>query len=249
MRNLTQSTILAVICTLVLAGCRHNVTTAKAPQAPPAQVERPVASLSVNPATVERGQSAQLTWNTQNAATVTIDGIGPVDSTGSRTITPNETTTYRLSAKSSAGTAEATASVSVHAPVAKAAPQLTEEQLFAQNIKDIFFNYDKAEINSNEKSVLSGNLDFLAKHTALKIVIEGHCDERGSEEYNMSLGESRAEQVKAALLQGGIGADRIKIISFGKEKPFCASAENEACWQQNRRAHFVLQFQDRAAAN
>ena len=248
MRNLIQSTILALICTLVLAGCRHNVTTAKAPQAPPPQVAAPVANLSVNPATVERGQSAQLTWNTQNAATVTIDGIGPVDSTGSRTITPNQTTTYHLSAKSSAGTAEANASVSVHAPVARlAAP--TDEELFAKNIKDIFFNYDNAEINANEKSVLSTNLDFLAKHTALKILIEGHCDERGSDEYNMSLGESRAEQVKAALLQGGIGADRIKIISFGKEKPFCSTAENEACWQQNRRAHFVLQFQDRAAAN
>jgi len=247
-RNLIQSTIFAVICTVVLAGCRHNVTTAKAPQVPPAQVERPVANLSVNPATVERGQSAQLTWNTQNAATVTIDGIGPVDSSGSRTITPNETTTYHLSAKSSAGTAEANASVSVHAAVVKATTP-TEEELFAQNIKDIFFNYDKAEINANEKSVLSTNLDFLAKHTALKIVIEGHCDERGSDEYNMSLGESRAEQVKAALQQGGIAADRIKIISMGKEKPFCTSAENEGCWQQNRRAHFLLQFQNRAAAN
>ncbi len=248
MRNLTQSIILAAVFTLVLSGCRHNVTAAKAPQTPPPQVERPVAKLSVSPATVERGQSAQLTWNTQNAATVTIDGIGPVDSTGSRTITPNETTTYHLSAKSSAGTAEASASVSVHAPVAKVVPP-TDEELFAKNIKDIFFNYDKAEINANENSVLSTNLDFLAKHTALKIVIEGHCDERGSDEYNMSLGESRAEQVKAALLQGGIGADRIKIISLGKEKPFCSAAENEACWQQNRRAHFVLQFQDRAAAN
>lgn len=248
MRNLTQSTILAVICTLVLAGCRHNVTTAKAPQAPPPQVAAPVANLSISPATLERGQSAQLTWNTENASTVTIDGIGTVDSTGSRTIMPNESTTYHLSAKSSAGTAEANASVSVHAPVAKVAPP-TEEELFARNIKDIFFNYDKAEINANEKSVLSTNLDFLAKHTALKIVIEGHCDERGSDEYNLSLGESRAEQVKAALLQGGIGADRIKIISMGKEKPFCSSAENEACWQQNRRAHFVLQFQNRAAAN
>jgi peptidoglycan-associated lipoprotein len=248
MRNLIQSIVVAAIFTLALAGCRHSVTTAKTPQAPPAQAEPPVARITVNPATLERGQSAQLSWETQNAATVTIDGIGPVDSTGSRTITPNESTTYHLSAKSSAGTAEANASVSVHAAMAKVAPP-TEEELFAQNIKDIFFNYDNAEINANEKSVLSSNLDFLAKHTALKIVIEGHCDERGSDEYNMSLGESRAEQVKAALLQGGIGADRIKIISFGKEKPFCSSVENEGCWQQNRRAHFVLQFQNRAAAN
>ena len=247
MRNLTQSIMIAVVFTLALAGCRHSVTTAKTPQTPPAQAEPPVARIAVNPATLERGQSAQLTWETQNAATVTIDGIGPVDSTGSRTITPNDSTTYHLSAKSSTGTAEATASVSVHAVVSKA-PEITEEQLFAQNIKDIFFNYDNAEINSDEKSVLSGDAEFLAKHNTLKIVLQGHCDERGSDEYNMSLGESRAEQVKAALLQGGVSPERIKIISYGKEKPFCLG-EGEACWQKNRRAHFVLQLQDRAAAN
>ncbi len=247
MRNLIQSIAVAAIFTLVLAGCRHNVTTAKTPQAPPAQAEPPVARIAVNPATLERGQSAQLSWETQNAATVTIDGIGPVDSTGSRTITPNESTTYRLSAKSGSGTAEATASVSVQATVSKAAPP-TEEQLFGENIKDIFFNYDNAEINSDEKSVLSGDAEFLAKYNALKIVIEGHCDERGSEDYNMSLGESRAEQVKAALVQGGIGPERIKIISYGKEQPFCLG-EGEACWQKNRRAHFKLQIQDRVAAN
>ena len=248
MRNLIQSIAIAAIFTLVLTGCRHNVTTAKTPQAPPTQAESPVARITVNPATLERGQSAQLSWETQNAASVTIDGIGPVDSTGSRTITPNDSTTYRLSAKSSVGTAEATASVSVHAVVSKA-PEITEEQLFGKNIKDIFFNYDKAEINSDQKSALSGDAEFLAKHNTLKIVIQGHCDERGSEDYNIVLGESRAEQVKAALVQGGVSPERIKIISYGKEKPFCLGEESEACWKLNRRAHFVLQLQDRAAAN
>ncbi|HEY1938480.1 MAG TPA: OmpA family protein [Candidatus Angelobacter sp.] len=248
MKNLAKSIVAAAILILALTGCRHNVTTAKVPQAPPAQTVAPEASLTVSPATVERGQSAQLSWNTQNAATITIDGIGPVESAGSRTITPNESTTYHLLAKSSGGTAEATARVSVHATLSKA-PQLTEEQLFAQNVKDIFFNYDNAEIISDEKSVLSSNLEFLAKHNALNIVIEGHCDERGSDEYNLSLGESRAEKVKAALIQGGVGPERIKIISYGKERPFCSAAENETCWQQNRRAHFTLQSQNRAAAN
>jgi peptidoglycan-associated lipoprotein len=233
---------------VALTGCRHHVTTAKAPQqAPSVQAAAPSANLTVSPATVERGQTATLTWSTTNAATVTIDGIGAVNAAGSRTITPAESTTYHLSAKGDGGTAEASARVLVNAVISKQ-PELSEEQLFAQTVKDVFFNYDNADILPNEKPALSKDVDFLAKHTALNIVIEGHCDERGSEEYNMSLGESRAEQVKAALVQNGISAERIKIISYGKERPFC-SADNEACWQQNRRAHFALQPVSRSAAN
>jgi peptidoglycan-associated lipoprotein len=245
MRNLVKSTAAGIIITLALAGCRHNVTTAKAPQAPAAQAAAPAATLTVTPATVERGQSAQLSWNTNNASAVTIDGIGPVELTGSKTITPSESTTYHLSAKGSGGVAEATARVNVKVAVSEK-PRLTDEQLFAQNVKDIFFQYDNAEILPNEKSALSADLDFLAKHSALNIVIEGHCDERGSDEYNLSLGESRAQQVRTALIQGGVSPERIKIISFGKERPFC-SVENESCWQQNRRAHFALQDRNRAA--
>jgi peptidoglycan-associated lipoprotein len=126
------------------------------------------------------------------------------------------------------------------------APEPTDEQLFAQNIKDIFFNYDNADIRSEEQAILSRNLEFLVKHSAMKIVIEGHCDERGSDEYNLSLGEGRASQVKTALIRGGLSPDRVKVISYGKERPFCAAAD-EGCWQQNRRAHFVLESQNHAA--
>jgi peptidoglycan-associated lipoprotein len=246
MRNLVKSAATGVIVILAMAGCRHNVTTAsKTTQAPTEQAAAPVASLTVTPATVERGQSAQLSWNTNNASTVTIDGIGTVDATGSKTITPKESTTYHLSAKGAGGATEATARINVKVAVSEM-PKLTEEQLFAQNVKDIFFNYDNADIQPNEKSALSSDLDFLAKHSALNIVIEGHCDERGSDEYNLTLGESRAQQVRTALIQGGISPERIKIISLGKEHPFC-SVENESCWQQNRRAHFALQNRNQAA--
>jgi peptidoglycan-associated lipoprotein len=131
-------------------------------------------------------------------------------------------------------------------PVVAKKPELTDEQLFAQNVKDIFFSYDNADVRADEQTAVSGDAAFLASHPAIKVLIEGHCDERGSEEYNLSLGESRADRIKSALIQQGVSSDRIKVVSYGKEKPFCSSAENDACWQQNRRAHFVLQVRQQA---
>ena len=85
-----------------------------------------------------------------------------------------------------------------------------------------------------------GDVQFLNQHAAINFTVEGHCDERGSTEYNLALGDNRATAVKNALMAAGVGASRIKTISYGKEKPFC-SESNEACWQQNRRGHFVYQ--------
>jgi peptidoglycan-associated lipoprotein len=131
-------------------------------------------------------------------------------------------------------------------PVVAKKPELTDEQLFAQNVKDIFFSYDNADVRTDEQQNVSGDAAFLASHPALKVTIEGHCDERGSDEYNLSLGESRADKIKNALVREGISADRSKVRSLGKEQPLCSSAENDACWQQNRRAHFVLQPRQQA---
>jgi peptidoglycan-associated lipoprotein len=132
------------------------------------------------------------------------------------------------------------------APVVAKKPELTDEQLFAQNVKDIFFSYDNADVRADEQAAVSGDAAFLAGHPALKVVIEGHCDERGSDEYNLGLGESRADKIRNALIREGVSADRIKVISLGKERPFCSTAENDSCWQQNRRAHFVLQTRQQA---
>jgi peptidoglycan-associated lipoprotein len=117
---------------------------------------------------------------------------------------------------------------------------VSDEEMFRRSIKDIFFSYDNAVIRAEEQAALSADVQFLAQHPDMRLLIEGHCDERGSEDYNMALGQSRAGTVREALVKQGIAADRIKLISFGKEKPFCTAAENEACWQQNRRAHFAL---------
>jgi len=165
-----------------------------------------------------------------------------VQPNGSQQVTPAESTTYHLTAKGPGGTQEATARVTVNAPAAPPAPtaSATEEELFSQTVKDIFFEYDKFDISPDQQAALRGDIDFLKQHANVRFTIEGHCDERGSTEYNLALGDNRANSVKNALVQGGVSADRIKTISYGKEKPFCTQS-NEQCWQQNRRGHFVYQ--------
>jgi peptidoglycan-associated lipoprotein len=242
------SLFLAVTFVLLVTGCHHNPQVAKTnPPAAPVPPVVPSANLTVTPQLVQRGQTAQLTWNTQNASNITIAGMGTVAASGSKQITPTESTTYHLIAKGDGGAAEASTRLTVTVPESKVAG-LTDEQLFAQNVKDIFFNYDKADIRVDEQSIVSADAQFLAAHPDWRLVIEGHCDERGSEDYNMVLGESRAKQVMDALVKQGVGSDRVKLISLGKERPFCITAENEACWSQNRRAHFVLQKKERASA-
>lgn len=242
-----NSFLLAIVLAMLATGCHHNVPVTKnAPPAAQPQPVTPVASMSVSPETVQSGQSAELTWNTKDATIVTIDGIGTVAASGSQKVTPRDSTTYHLLAKGSGGTAQASVRLTVSMPVAKTTA-LTEEELFTRNMKDIFFAYDSAEIGPDTRPTLSADLHFLAQHPEIKVVIEGHCDERGSTEYNMTLGESRAGGVKTALLNGGVSTDRIQMISYGKERPFCTTAENESCWQQNRRVHFVFRSQERSS--
>ena len=111
--------------------------------------------------------------------------------------------------------------------------------MFAANVKDLFFDYDSYAIRADAQQQIASNAAFLKQHPNWRFTIEGHCDERGSTEYNLALGDSRANATRDALVQNGVSAGNIKTISYGKEKPFC-NESNEACWQQNRRAHFVL---------
>jgi len=120
-----------------------------------------------------------------------------------------------------------------------AAPSISDEDLFEQNIHDVYFDYDKYDLRAQDSSVAEQDAAFLKKHSEMKLVIAGHCDERGSEEYNIALGQSRAESLQKALVIDGIAASRIRVIRYGKEKPFCTES-NEQCWQQNRRDHLTL---------
>ena len=233
--------ILSLSALLMLGACKKKA--APPPPPPPPPPPAPTASVSVNPSTIQGGQSASLIWQTSNATDVSIDGIGAVQPNGSQTVSPTESTTYHLTAKGSGGTQEATARLTVTAappPPPPPTPSVTDEDLFSQNIKDVYFDYDKSEIRGDQQASVQADSQFLGQHTNMNITIEGHCDERGSTDYNLALGDQRASAVKNALTAAGVSGSRIKTISYGKEKPFC-SESNEACWQQNRRGHLVLQ--------
>lgn len=225
---------------LLLAACHRQVAKATPPPPPPPPA--PTATLAANPDVIQQGQSTTLTWRTTNANDTTIQGLGTVSASGSRTVTPTWSETYTLVAKGPGGTRDASARVTVNpAPAAKVVtPQPSEQDLFAKNVKDVFFNFDKYDIRSDEVNVAHGDAQFLDQHHDVKILVEGHCDDRGSEEYNLALGASRANSLKNSLVQQGVSSERIKTISYGKEKPFCTS-DNEQCWQENRRDHLIFQ--------
>ena len=235
------SLVLGVLAVLLLvSGCKKK----EKPQPPPPPPKPVTATLSANPTSIQAGQSATLTWNTEGATDVALDG-NKVDPSGSQTVSPTETTTYHLTAKGAGGTQEATAQVSVApkptptlAPTPVPTPTVTDDQLFAQNITDVFFDYDKADLRPDGQQMLARAAQMI-KQKGWHVQIEGHADERGSTEYNLALGERRADAARQALIQGGVGADAIKTISYGKKKPQCTES-NEECWQKNRRAHFTL---------
>ena len=104
---------------------------------------------------------------------------------------------------------------------------------------DAFFDYDKAEIRADGRAALQKNADFMKKWQSVVVSVEGHCDTRGSSEYNLALGSRRASAVKDYLVGLGVAATRVTVLSKGKEQPFC-NEESEACWQQNRRGHFIV---------
>jgi peptidoglycan-associated lipoprotein len=126
---------------------------------------------------------------------------------------------------------------------------LTEEEIFAKKtldqltkerpLADVFFDLDESEIRGDAQAPLKANADWMKKWTSTQITLEGHADSRGSSEYNLALGTRRANSVKDYLVSLGVPAARITVVSKGKESPFCTE-ENEACWQQNRRGHFII---------
>jgi len=214
---------------------------------PPARVERPVInSFTVEPSTIERGQSATLRWSISNATDMTIDhGIGAVQSQGQRQVFPAATTTYTLTANGPGGsdTRSVTAEVSTGPPpppTTPTGPRLSSAEMLQQQAADAYFDYDSSDIRPDARDVLARDAGLLkqifAQDPSFTVVVEGHCDERGSAEYNLALGDRRSTSAKEYLVQLGVPADRIKTISYGKERPQCTDA-NEACWQKNRRAH------------
>ncbi len=235
------ATVVALAAILMLGACKKKA--APPPPPPPPPPPTPTASISVSPDTIQKGQSATLNWQTSNATDVSIDGIGAVQASGSQSVSPTDSTTYHLVAKGSGGSQEASTRLTVTPPPMTQAPpppSPTEEDLFGQTVKDVYFDYDKSDVRADQQSAIQTDAQFLNQHSGINFTVEGHCDNRGSTEYNLALGDQRASSVKSALVAAGVSASRIKTISYGKEKPFCME-DNDACWQQNRRGHLVYQ--------
>lgn len=208
----------------------------------------PTATLTADPPAIDLGQSMVLNWRTQNATNVSIEGIGAVPVNGTQTVSPSSSTNFHLVAKGDNGTTEANVRVTVRVPVAPTAPtaggnssggDMGSETAFHQNVQDLFFDYDSYEIRADAQSSITQAAAYLSAHPAIRIVIAGYADERGSAEYNLALGENRANAAKTALTSAGISGSRIRVVSYGKEKQFCSEAD-ESCYQQNRRAQFLL---------
>lgn len=240
---LNKAALVATLALLSAAGC-HKKQAAPPPAAAtaPATVAPPTASITADPMAIDLGQSVVLNWRTTNATSVSIDGIGEVPVNGTQTVSPSSSTNFHLVAKNDGGTTEANVRVTVRVPEVPAAPADTgmgTDAQFHANVQDIFFAYDSYDLNPQAASSITSAATYLTAHPAIKILIGGYCDDRGSAEYNITLGENRANAAKTALVSAGVAADRIRVVSYGKEKQFCTE-QNEACWQQNRRDQFTL---------
>jgi peptidoglycan-associated lipoprotein len=240
-RNRILIPVVLLVVLVATAGCKKKTLPPPAATAPPVAVPAPTAEITAAPTEVTAGDKVVLTWRTTNANTASIDGLGDVPTSGVKTVSPTTSTTYHLAAKGAGGTTDASVRVTVNAPPAAAAPvnTMSAEEEFKANVQDIFFDYDKYDLRSDAQATLSHDVSYFASHPSVKILIGGYCDERGSNEYNVALGQNRADSAKKALIDAGIAASRIRVISYGKERPFCTES-TEGCWQLNRRAGFSL---------
>jgi peptidoglycan-associated lipoprotein len=245
--------LLALFTTLLLgvAGGCHKKAPPPPPPPPvtpaPPPANKPVINyFTADPSTVSVGQPSSLRWSVGGATKVEIDNqIGQVSPEGRRGVYPTATTTYHLTATGAGGTSEADATVTVSTPPppqpTPTAQTQTVQEILARQVQDIHFDYDKSDIRAEDQSILQGDASALKTIFQMDanfvVTVEGHCDERGSGEYNLALGDRRASATKDALIALGVPGDKLKTISYGKERPICTDA-TEDCYARNRRAHF-----------
>jgi peptidoglycan-associated lipoprotein len=237
----TIVSLTAFVSLVLAAGCHKKPVPPPPPPPPAATSPAPTATITVTPDTISPGGSAVLAWRTTDATDISIDGIGTVNAYGTQNVAPAQSTTYHLVVRGPGGSTDSTARLTVTAPAAppQAASENMTEQIFEQNVKPAFFDYDSYDIRPDAQTILAQDASFLAAHPTIKVVIGGYCDDRGSAEYNLALGENRANAAKTALVSAGVPASRMRVVSYGKEKQFC-SQNDETCWQLNRRAGFSL---------
>lgn len=257
--NTRLKRLILIICTVLLiaSGCKKKTPPPPPPPPPPvkpveAAPAKPVAKIEyfqAEPSSIQRGQSATLRWNVSAESVMIEPGIGAVPAQGSRQVYPSDSTTYTLSARSAGGNDSRTVRVTVTEPPSPPPPPppVRDEpltQMLERLVADVYFDYDKYDIREDARSLLTRNADSLkqifAKYPNATFTVEGHCDERGSAEYNLGLGDRRSASTRDFLVQLGVAADKLKTISYGKERPQCTEA-SEDCYLKNRRSHFTAQ--------
>jgi len=266
MRTKQVSALAVALClSFFAAGCKKKIGAPPPPQVvketppPPKVVAKPIVKFfSAEPTTIERGQASSLKWEITGAESVSINqGLGVVGNaapggatpaviSGNRSVFPGSTTTYTLTASNSGGSVTESVTVNVTPPPPPPvkdtpAPKATFGETIAREIQDVYFDFDKSDVREDARNTLTQNADKLKTifrdYPNGTVTIEGHADERGSAEYNLGLGDRRAIAAKDFLVQLGVPADRLRTLSYGKERPQCTD-NNESCWQKNRRAHF-----------
>ncbi len=240
-------------------GCHKKVSgidpsslgpTATSDSTTTAAASAPTATITADPVAIDLGQTVVLNWRTTNASVVTIDGIGQVNLNGTQTVSPSNSTNFHLLAKGDGGTVEANVRVTVRVPVAPTGGGTTlnngagsggpvTDAQFRAAVQDAFFDYDSFDLRPDAQQATVQAAAFLVAHPDVRVLIGGYADERGSAEYNLALGENRANAAKTGLVNAGVAPARVRVISYGKEKQFCTEA-NETCWQENRRAQFTI---------
>jgi len=211
-------------------------------------VAAPGAHLTLTPPSIPRGATSTLSWHAQYGDEVLLEPrLGAVAKRGTVNVNPTQTTTYRLIVRGRGGETQATATLTVvqpppppaPPPAPAAAPSL--QDLFAQFVQDVFFEFDRSELTADAQASLQRTAEFLRSNPEARVLIEGHCDEVGGPRYNLALGARRAAAVQSYLVSLGVDPGQLATASRGKDAPFCTTSSEDACRALNRRAHFVLQ--------
>lgn len=249
--NLKWLELCVLLGLIILAAACHKrtpaaVTPAPTPSEAPPPPGPPTCTLTAVPATVTAGQSVTLSWSTNDATTLDLKpGLGSQQAEGSTSVTPQESTTYTLSLTGAGGHGECEARATV-TPATPPAASVQESNLGAEGaaagvnpFEDAFFDFNKSDLTTSDQTALTHDASYLKSHPELKVRIGGYCDQRGSEEYNLGLGQRRAESAKQFMVNLGVPADNLASVSYGKDRPFCTDATEE-CYQKNRRAHLEI---------
>jgi peptidoglycan-associated lipoprotein len=213
---------------------------------------KPSIRISADQEAIQRGQSSTLRWTSSNADRVTITDLGTVPSSGSRAVSPSVSTTYTANALGPGGTDTASTRVTVTEETTpepttrprNSAPNPTIAALFAQWVQPIYFELDQSELRPESKDVLRRAAGWLTQAPNRSIVfrIEGNCDPRGTEEYNIGLGERRAQAAREFLVTAGVDQSRIQTVSYGKERAAGTSEGSPGMrpsWANDRRDDFI----------